>query len=136
VDVDRLRLVLLRLSRRIRSSYAGEVTPSQLTVMATLGRHGPLTVGQIAEREHVRPPSASKIVGALEQAGLVRRTIDPTDRRCQPIELTDAGVAFVERARHAGRSFVSARLDDLDTVDLDAIATALPALERLLGSIE
>lgn len=143
VDADRLRLVLLRLSRRIRSSYAGaatssqlSVTPSQLTVLATIHRHGRLTVGQIAEREHVQPPSASKIVAALERAGLVARTTDPTDRRYQPIETTAAGKAYLDQVRTAGRTFVASRLGELDAADVDAIAQALPALERLLGSAE
>lgn len=135
-DVDRLRLVLLRLARRIRTSYDDEITPSQLTVMATLGRDGALTVGQIAEREHMRPPSASKIVAALEQAGYVARTTDPHDRRCQPIALTNQGHAYIERARTAGRTFLAGRLDELDAGELDALVTALPTLERLLGGLE
>lgn len=135
-DVDRLRLVLLRLARRIRTSYEDEITPSQLSVMALLAREDALTVGQIADREHVRPPSASKIVGALEQAGLVERTVDPTDRRCQPITLTGAGRQTIDRARLAGRSFLTDRLDDLTSDEADALLAALPALERLLGSTE
>ena len=135
-DVDRLRLVLLRLARRIRTSYDDAITPSQLTVLATLGRDGALTVGQIAEREHMRPPSASKIVAALEQAGLVGRTTDPTDRRCQPIALTPAGTQYIERARTAGRTFLAGRIDDLDDADVAALGDALPALERLLGGAE
>lgn len=135
-DVDRLRVVLLRLARRIRTTYADDITPSQLTVLASLHRTGPMTVGQIAEHEHVRPPSASKIVAALEQAGLVERTTDPTDRRCQPIALTGAGHAYVDRARAAGRTFLAGRLGDLDASDVAALTAALPALERLLGSVE
>ena len=135
-DVDRLRLVLLRLARRIRTSYEDEITPSQLTVLTTLNRNGALTVGQIADIEHVRPPSASKIVAALEQAGLVERTTDPTDRRCQPITLTDAGRDTIERARRAGRTFIATRLADLDAAEVGALVASLPTLERLLGSIE
>lgn len=135
-DVDRLRLVLLRLARRIRTSYEDEITPSQLSVMALLAREGALTVGQIAEREHVRPPSASKIVGALEQGGFVERTVDPTDRRCQPITLTAAGRQTIDRARLAGRSFLTGRLDELTRDEIDTLIAALPALERLLGSVE
>lgn len=128
--------MLLRLARRIRTSYDDEITPSQLTVMATLGREGALTVGQIAEHEHMRPPSASKIVAALEQGGFVERTTDPNDRRCQPIALTKQGHAYIDRARTAGRTFLAGRLDELDDAEITALITALPALERLLGGIE
>jgi DNA-binding MarR family transcriptional regulator len=135
-EIDRLRLVVLRLSRRIRNSYDGGVTPSQLTVLSTLDRNGPLTVGQIAELEHVRPPSASKIVAALESAQLVARTTDPDDRRCQPIALTPAGTAYVEQSRAAGRTFIASRIATADPSDADAIRAALPALERLLIGLE
>ena len=84
----------------------------------------------------MRPPSASKIVGALEQAGLVERTVDPTDRRCQPITLTAAGRQTIDRARLAGRTFLIGQLDELTADEIDTLTAALPALERLLGSTE
>ena len=133
IDLDRLRLVLLRLARSIRTNSAGEITPSQMAVLATLNRRGPRTIGQIAELEQVKPPSASKIVSALERSGLVERASDPHDRRCNVIGVTSAGVAHIERARAAGRSWLAGRLDDLDEDDIAMLVTALPALERLLG---
>ena len=136
VDVDRLRLVLLRLARRIRTSSAGSITPSQLAVVATIVRNGPLTVGQIAEREHVRPPSASKIVAALEREGLVERRHDPDDRRRTPIAVTPAGEDYVAAVRAAGRGWIASRLDELDADDVELLGRTLPALERLLGSGE
>jgi DNA-binding MarR family transcriptional regulator len=135
-DVDRLRLVLLRLARRIRSQYHGESTPSQMAVLTTLARHGPSTVGQIAEHEQVQPPSASKIVSALESQDLVARHVDPEDRRCSLIALTAAGDRLIMDARLAGATWLASRLDELDSGDLAALADALPALERLLGGAE
>ncbi len=135
-DVDRLRLVLLRLARRIRTNSAGAITPSQLAVVATIVRNGPLTVGQIAEIEHVRPPSVSKIVAALEREGLVERRDDPEDRRRTPIAVTPAGEDYVAAVRAAGRGWIASRLDELDPDDVELLRRALPALERLLGSAE
>jgi len=131
-DIDRLRLVLLRLARRIRTNSAGQITPSQLAVLGSVIRHERLTVSQIAEREHVKPPSASKIVAALEQRGLVERRTDPDDRRCAHIAPTADGIAHIEAVRAAGRTWLATQLGQLDDHDLDAIETALPALEQLL----
>jgi DNA-binding MarR family transcriptional regulator len=131
-DVDRLRVAVLRLARRIRTSSSGSVTPSQLFTLATILRHGQLTVGQIAEIEHVKPPSASKIVSSLEHDGLVERIADDTDRRCTHIRPTDGGRDLVEQARVAGRSWIAEQLDGLDATDIEALERALPALERLL----
>ncbi len=133
VDVDRLRLVLLRLARGIRTNSAGQITPSQLAVLATLDKRGPCTIGQIAELEQVKPPSVSKIVAALERADLVEREVDPDDRRCTVIAVTTSGHDHIVRARAAGRSWLAGRLDDLDPDDLATLTAALPALERLLG---
>lgn len=132
-DIDRLRLVLLRLTRRIRTRAIGSVTPSQMAVLGTIIRHGSLTVGQIAELEHVQPPSVSKIVSALEKIGYVERTVDPDDRRSTPLTVTVAGHAYADEVRAAGRTWLAEQLGGLDILDVRAIEQALPALERLLG---
>jgi DNA-binding MarR family transcriptional regulator len=133
-DIDRLRIVLLRLARCIRNSSVGEITPSQLAVLGSITLHGPLTVGQIAETERMKPPSASKIVAALEELGLVRRTVDPDDRRCTPIATTPAGAEYLDQVRAAGHSWLAQHVRETDEEDAAMIHAALPALERLLGS--
>jgi DNA-binding MarR family transcriptional regulator len=136
LEIDRLRIVLLRLARRIRNSSDGDITPSQRVVLATIVHHGELTIGQIADLEHVKPPSASKIVAGLEQRGYVGRRSDPDDRRRVLIVATAAGVGFLEAARAAGRTWLAGRLDALDPIDVGEIERAMPALERLLGVAE
>ena len=133
-DIDRLRRVLLRVARRIRTRSNNSITPSQLAVLGTIIRNEQLTVKQIAEREHVKPPSVSKIVAALEQTGYVERRVDPQDRRCSPLVATPAGHAYAEAVRAAGRTWLAERVDDLDDDDIAAIEHAMPALERLLGT--
>ena len=131
-DVDRLRVVLLRLSRRIRAHSAGELTPSQFSLFVTIVKHGPTTVGDIAEIEHVKPPTASKIIGKLEEAGLVQRTGDPRDRRRALIASTEAGRDYLDGVRTAGRAWLAGQLVTLDRADVATLEAALPALERLL----
>jgi DNA-binding MarR family transcriptional regulator len=133
-DIDRLRSVLLRLARCIRTSSVGDITPSQLAVLASIARHGPLTVREVAETERMKPPSASKIIAALEQLGLVERTVDPDDRRCTPIATTPTGVDYLKQVRTAGRTWLARQLHEIDQQDVAMIHAAVPALERLLGS--
>ena len=133
-DLDRLRVVLLRLTRRIRASSHDAITASQRSALGTIYYFGPLSVGQIAEREHVQPPSASKIVAGLEQLGLIERSADPSDRRCSLISLSPAGRAAVDEMRAAGLGFLAGSLAQLDPRDLGTLEGSLPALERLLGS--
>ncbi len=133
-DVERLRLVVLRLSRRIRTNSVDELTPSQQAVFASIAKNGPATIGRIAELEHVQPPSASKIVASLETRGLVERRSDPDDRRCSLIATTTEGAAYLDEARAAGRSWLAAQLTELHGTDIGALAAALPALEQLVAT--
>jgi DNA-binding MarR family transcriptional regulator len=131
-DAARLWLAILRIARTIRQRATSTVTPSQLTVLVTVERHGPITLGEIAARERMQPPSASRIVSALEQRGLVDRHTDPTDRRVSLIDVSPAGRAFVAEHREWGRSWIAGRVDQLDPADVERIRAALPALEQLL----
>ncbi|HWL42178.1 MAG TPA: MarR family transcriptional regulator [Ilumatobacter sp.] len=135
-DLERLRVVLIRLTRRIRASAHDTITASQRSTLGTIYMHGPTTIGQIAEYEHVQPPSASKVVAALEQMGLVERSADPNDRRCSLISLTAHGHDSVNEMRVAGLGFLAGRLAELDPHDLATLEGSLPALERLLGSTD
>ncbi len=135
-DIDRLRLVLLRVARRIRTNSISSITPSQLAVLGTVLRHERLTIGQIAEYEHVKPPSVSKIVAALESLGYVERATDPNDRRCTFITASRAGHAYADEIRTAGRTWLAEQVDGMDPTDIAAIEAAVPALERLLGGTE
>jgi DNA-binding MarR family transcriptional regulator len=135
-DVNRLRLTVLRLSRNIRTHSIGDVTPSQVAVLSSLMRHGPSTIGQIAEYEHVQPPSASKIVAALEQRGLVDRAPDPADRRCTTISLTPAAEHYIDEVRAAATSWLAEQVATLDPDEAVHLRSALPALERLLRGAE
>ena len=133
VGVNRLRLVLLRIARNIRTHSIGDVTQSQVAVLATLSRHGDSTIGQIAEHEHVQPPSASRIVSNLERKGLVVRRADGADRRRVLIGLSPQGEAYLAEVRRAGTSWLGSRLAELDDDELDRLGAALPVLERLLA---
>jgi len=131
--VNRLRLALLRTARNIRTHSIGDVTQSQVAVLATLSRHGDSTIGQIAEHEHVQPPSASRIVSSLERQGLVVRRTDGGDRRRVLIGLSRAGEDYLAEVRRAGTSWLGSRLAQLDDDELERLGAALPVLERLLA---
>ena len=133
-DLDRLRVALLRLSRRIRANSVGELTPSQFAMFVSVVKFGPCTISHLAELEHVKAPSASKIVAALETLGLVERREDPEDRRCSVIVATRAGHDYFDEVRVAGRSWLASRVSMLDADDVGLIDAALPALERLLAT--
>ena len=86
----RMRLAIGRLHRRISRRAVGGLTPSQLSVLATVEQHGPLRLGRLAVREVITPPTVTRLVASLQERELVDRVTDPMD---------GAGGAHRDRAR-------------------------------------
>jgi DNA-binding MarR family transcriptional regulator len=128
----RLRLLVMRLHRRLRAEAGDELTPSQTAALVSVQRHGPLTLGRLAELERVTPPSITRVVAALEGAGLVRREADPGDRRVAHVTITEDGASLLLRSRTRKTAFFAERLTGLGAADLQAVRDALPVLERFL----
>jgi DNA-binding MarR family transcriptional regulator len=128
------RLAVTRLSRRLRRERAvGALTPSQFSVLTTLDVHGPLTPSALAEHERVRPPSMTRILGNLEEIGLVSRSAVESDKRQYIVSLTDAGNATVAEERRRKDAWLTQRLTELSDEDRAAIGAVLPVIERLIG---
>ena len=130
--VARLRLVTMRLARRLRQQSEGDVTASMLSALASIARLGPLTLGELAAVEQVQPPSMTKIVGKLEEQGLVVREPDTNDRRVTRVRVSADGESYVARSRTLRNAYLAERLDRLTPDERDRLADALPLLERLV----
>lgn len=126
-----LRLSVLRLSRRLRQEAVGEITPSQLSALTVLARHGELTLGELASIERIAPPSMTRIAARLESAGLLERRSDTSDRRVARVAISPAGSRLLQEHRVRGDAFVSSRLEALTDEELDVLARAVPLLDRL-----
>src|SRR3954452_24574093 len=84
----RLRLSATRLARRLRQEAHTGLSPSQLSALAAVERHGPLTLGALADHEAVAPPSVTRVVVKLETDGFLTPQPDPADRRVTRIVVT------------------------------------------------
>ncbi len=127
----RLRLSATRLARQLRQESDAALTPSQLSALAAIERHGPVMLGALAELERVAPPSITKVVSKLEAAGLVKRRLDPHDRRAAWVSTTTAGNARLAQIRQRKHAWLAARLDRLDEEQRRLISDALDALDAL-----
>lgn len=128
----RLRLAVGRLNRRIRIGSGAVLPPLQTSVLATLVDHEPLRLSELARREAVTPPTMSRVLAALDDAGLLVRTPDPQDARSALIHLSDAGRDAIERIRTERTAQLAERLERLDADQRAALEAALPALEALV----
>lgn len=130
-----LRLVLGRIVRRLRTVGADGLTASQLSALVHLEEHGALRLGELARREGVRPPTATRLVDPLVERGLVTRSPDPDDARGVLLALTRPGRRLLATTR-AGRTAELARaLSRLPAADHARLAAAVPALQALLAEL-
>jgi DNA-binding MarR family transcriptional regulator len=128
----RLRLAIARTARRLRQETAAELSPSLAAALATIEAHGPLTPSELAERERVQRPTATRIVGRLADAGLVDRTSDPSDGRVSLVSATPRGTQLLGRLRKRKNAYLARRLSDLNSADLATLERAAEILEDVL----
>lgn len=129
----RLRVAIARLARQLRQHSPGGLTPSQWSALATVEQFGPLRIGDLAEREGVTAPTATRVVASLEEAGLLSRASDPADRRTSYIALTDEARTKLEETRRVQSTELVQRLSGMPTGDVQRLVDLLPILESLLA---
>jgi DNA-binding MarR family transcriptional regulator len=127
----RLRIASTRLHRQLRREAGVALTPSQISALAAVHTHGPMTLGALAEHEGVAPPSITKVLAILEQDGLVERTSEPTDRRVTYVATTARGSALVGESRRRKTAWLSGRIRELSPEQRQRLADALDVLDAL-----
>lgn len=132
-EVTRLRLAVLRLARRLRQQTSHGITHSQLSALATIERHGPLSLGELAQLENVQPPSISRIVAALEGDGYVDRIAGDTDKRVALVQATTKASRELSAIRQARDAWLAEQVAQLPLADQGRILDALPAIEALFA---
>ena len=132
----RLRTAVGRLSRRLRATTAGTgLTPTQISVLFTVVRRGPVGLSELARVEDLNPTMLSRVLAQLVDDGLLTRTPDPADRRAKVAEATPAGVALRRDIRRERADALGTELEQLGAGDRVALAAAVPALERLVDHL-
>ncbi|HKU79212.1 MAG TPA: MarR family transcriptional regulator [Rhodanobacteraceae bacterium] len=131
--VAALAQVVQRLSRRLRKRADLHLTASQTSALATVERHGELRLGELARLEQVGKSTMTRAVTKLEDAGYIRRWVDPGDGRVFLVALTDHGAAELREARSRQQAYLLRQFDALDAAERAALLDAVPALEKLLA---
>jgi DNA-binding MarR family transcriptional regulator len=127
-----LRDTLARLNRRIRQARpVGDLTTSQLSALTSLQLAGALTPRELADVERVQPPTMTRIVGKLEERGLVARTPHPTDRRQVILAATEAGRIVYGQFEQARNEWLARQLAELTSAERDTLARAARILQQV-----
>lgn len=129
-----LRISIARLSRRLRAQASGGLSITQQAALAAIDRHESMTPRELAEHEHVQPPSMTRVIAALEGQGLVSRSPHPTDGRQVVLNLTEQGRELLHHLRRRKEAWLSRRLRELTPQERAVLRQAAPILEKLSKS--
>ncbi|MEV4344334.1 MarR family transcriptional regulator [Actinoplanes sp. NPDC049596] len=127
-----LREAIQRLNRRVRQARPiGDLTFSQLSALTSLQLAGALTPRELADVERVQPPTMTKIVGKLEERGLVVRSPHPTDGRQVLLAATEQGRAVHAQFEKARNEWMATQLAQLTPDERETLARATEILQKV-----
>ena len=130
-----MRVSVMRLSRRLRVERADHgLTLTQISVLATLDRHGPLTPRELAQHERVQPPSMTRTLAGLEERALIVRTPHASDGRQHLISLAAPAAALLREDRRRRDAWLAQRLAELTQAERDALRAAAPIIDRITSA--
>jgi DNA-binding MarR family transcriptional regulator len=127
-----LRLTIARTARRLRQEAGVELSPTLTAALATIEQHGPMTPSDIAARERIQRPTATRLLARLGESGLVERTPDPQDGRSSLVSATPAGRELLATLRTRKTAFLASRIEGLDADDRATLDRAAAILEGML----
>jgi len=130
---ERLHSAAIHLLRRLRrEDEAMGVGPARASALSVLVFAGPLSLGELARAEQVRPPTMSRIVKALEGAGLVRRERDAADARAIRLAATAKGRKLLLAGRRRRVRALVQLLGTLSAREQLILRQSVQLLERTL----
>ena len=131
-------LVALRRILRItelnsrKLAHKSELTASQLLVLHHVSQHGRSQPSEIAEAIALKRATVTVVINKLEDAGLVTRKRDTSDRRRVWITLTDAGVSALKHSPDLLQHRFVNGFQSLEQWEQSMIITALERVSALL----
>jgi len=130
--ISQLRSSTMRLARRLRHQRVEEsLSPTEMGVLGTLARCGKATPGELARKEHVQPPSMTRIIAMLEEKGLVRREPHPEDRRQVVVSSTEQAETILNESRRRRNAWLAGLAEGLTDEEWAVLREAAPVLYKL-----
>ncbi len=127
-----LRRAVIMASRRIRAERgSADLSDPQYSVLVHLERNGQLTPSQLADLERIQPPSMTRTINCLVEAGLVEKAAHPTDGRVVVVSLTEQGRTGVAETRQRRSAWLEAQLAAMEPDERARLADALELLWRI-----
>jgi len=133
---DRWHSLAIHLLRRLRrEDVKAGLTGPRLSALSVVVFGGPVTLGELAAAEQVKPPTMTRLVRALEQEHLVRREKDPDDGRIVRLRATAKGGALLREGRTRRVRRLAHPLTELTIDERDTLQQAAEILARVVARL-
>lgn len=133
---DQLHSAAIHLLRHLRKEDdASGLSAPRLSALSVVVFGGPLTLGQLASAEQVKPPTMTRIVTGLEKDGLVRRQGDARDKRLTKIRATPKGAKVLAAGRARRVELLAYAVERLRAKELAELERGAQLLGELIDSM-
>ncbi|MBB1253679.1 MarR family winged helix-turn-helix transcriptional regulator [Streptomyces alkaliterrae] len=130
--VNTLRSSIMLLGRRLKHQRVDEsLSPAEMSVLGLLSLCGSASPGELARKEHVQPPSMTRIIAMLEAKDLVRLEPHPDDRRQKIVTRTEQAESMLAASRAKRNRWLTELAGQLDDDEWAKLRAAAPVLEKL-----
>ena len=131
---DRLHSAAIHLLRYARKQdVLSREGPARLSALSVLVFGGPMTLGQLATAEQVKPPTMSRIVAGLKRSGLARIDEDARDARRIRVSASAKGERVLLEARQRRIRLLAGVLDEVSERETDVLREAAEIIERVIA---
>jgi DNA-binding MarR family transcriptional regulator len=133
---DQLHSAAIHLLRTLRKEDdASGLSAPRLSALSVVVFGGPLTLGQLARAEQVRPPTMTRIVTGLEGEGLVKRIGDPRDHRLTKIQATPKGQRVLAAGRARRVKVLTEAVNEFEPGELAELARAIQLITEVINAM-
>jgi DNA-binding MarR family transcriptional regulator len=136
VDFQDTVIALRRVARRAARKNLPELPSSESELLSLVEELKGIGVSEAARLMQVSPNTVSTLIRSLTRRGLLERLSDPSDRRAALLHVTGAGAARIRRIRRQRADAMTKAMLALAEADRKTLASAVPAMRRLLSELE
>ncbi|HWB99992.1 MAG TPA: MarR family transcriptional regulator [Bryobacteraceae bacterium] len=133
---DSLHSAAIHLLRKLRrADVRSRLNAPRLSALSVIVFGGPLTLGQLAAAEQVRPPTMTRIVHALEARGLVKKNANAQDRRTLHLSATTKGRRVMHEARARRIHSLATQIEKLSRREQERLRDGLEIIGSLIREL-
>src|SRR6267143_2803230 len=112
------------------------IRPRHVAALIELRDRGELTQQSLCGQLHLDPTNLVAILNELEQRGYATRRRDPEDRRRHLVEVSEAGIAVVEKVSEVMDGVEDDLLDGLEPAEREELEGLLTSIWERSGGYE